>query len=81
MDTKLRQRLGAIYQEKSDKLLAKYDDHDLAKLAKVVGEDKLDAILATKDPGVSFTVADLVKELQIDPTDIKLNLQSILKKS
>lgn len=60
-------------------LLRKYDDYDLAKIAAVVGEKKLDSVLNKFKTGKKFTVGDILDELGVDASSVKVKRSNILQ--
>ena len=60
-------------------LLRKYDDYDLAKIAAKVGERKLDAALNKFKTGKKFTVGELLDELGISASEVKVKRNNVLQ--
>lgn len=60
-------------------LLRKYDDYDLAKIAAKIGEEKLDAALSKFKTGNKFTVGDLLDELGISASEVKVKRSNVLQ--
>jgi len=60
-------------------LLRKYDDYDLAKIAARIGENKLDAALKKFKTGKKFTVGELLDELGISASEVKVKRNNILQ--
>jgi len=60
-------------------LLRKYDDYDLAKIAAKVGERKLDTALNKFRTGKKFTVGELLDELGISASEVKVKRNNVLQ--
>jgi hypothetical protein len=69
-----------IIRTTEDSDLLKYDDVDLAKIAKVVGQDTLDqALKPLMKSKKSFTIGDIMKRVGLSTKDVDVNLSSILQ--
>ncbi len=69
-----------IIRTTEDSDLLKYDDVDLAKIAKVVGQDTLDqALEPLMKSKKSFTIGDVMKRVGLSTKDVDVNLSSILQ--
>ena len=79
MDSKIGSSLS-ITRTTEDKDLLKYDDVQLAKIAKFIGQDSLDRVLAGYKSKQSFKVADVLKRLGISTKDLDVDSSVILTK-
>lgn len=60
--------------------MLKYDDVNLAKIAKFIGQDSLDQILAGYKSKQSFTISDVLKRLGISAKELDVDPSAILGK-
>jgi len=72
--------LSSIVRNTEDKNLLKYDDVNLAKIAKFIGQDSLDQILAGYKSKQSFTISDVLKRLGISAKELDVDPSAILGK-
>jgi hypothetical protein len=72
--------LSSIIRNTEDKDLLKYDDVNLAKIAKFIGQDSLDQILAGYKSKQSFTISDVLKRLGISAKELDVDPSAILGK-
>jgi hypothetical protein len=72
--------LSSIVRNTEDKDLLKYDDVNLAKIAKFIGQDSLDQILAGYKSKQSFTISDVLKRLGISAKELDVDPSAILGK-
>ena len=72
--------LSSIVRNTEDKDLLKYDDVNLAKIAKFIGQDSLDQILAGYKSKQSFTISDVLKRLGISAKELNVDPSAILGK-
>jgi len=79
MDSKIGYS-SSITRTSKDKDLLKYDDVQLAKIAKFIGQDSLDRVLAGYKSKQSFKVADVLKRLGISTKDLDVDSSVILTK-
>lgn len=70
-----------ITRVSDDKDMLKYDDVDLAKIAKRVGQARLDKVLAKYKPQERFTVEDVLNALNLDAQELGVNRKSVLSKA
>jgi soluble lytic murein transglycosylase-like protein len=68
----------SITRVSDDKDMLKYDDYDLAKIAKEVGQDKLDKVLAKYKSRERYTIGDVVRALNLDAQELGVNSKSVL---
>ena len=62
----------------NDPLMIKYDDYNLAKIAKFIGQDSLDQALSTFKSGQKFSIASLLNRLGIEKDALDVELGAIL---
>jgi hypothetical protein len=72
--------LSSIVRTTEDEDLLKYDDVNLAKIAKFIGQDSLDQVLAGYKSKQSFTIADVLKRLGISVKELDVNPSAVLGK-
>jgi hypothetical protein len=72
--------LSSIVRTTEDEDLLKYDDVNLAKIAKFIGQDSLDQVLAGYKSKQSFTIADVLKRLGISIKELDVNPSAVLGK-
>jgi len=61
--------------------LLKYDDYNLAKIAKFIGQDSLDQVLAPYKSQQKFTIGDVLKRLGIKPNELDVDPTAILRRA
>lgn len=69
-----------ITRTSNDPYLLKYDDYDLAKIARFIGQDSLDQVLSGFKSKESFTIADVLKRLGIKSSELDVNVNAVLGK-
>jgi len=72
--------LSSIVRTTEDKDLLKYDDVNLAKIAKFIGQDSLDQVLESYKSKQSFTISDVLKRLGISAKELDVDPSAILGK-
>jgi hypothetical protein len=72
--------LSSIIRINNDKFLSKYDDVNLAKIAKFIGQDSLDQVLAGYKSKQSFTIADVLNRLGISSKELDVDPSAVLGK-
>jgi hypothetical protein len=72
--------LSSIVRTTKDEDLLKYDDVNLAKIAKFIGQDSLDQVLAGYKSQQSFTISDVLKRLGISAKELDVDPSAILGK-
>ena len=60
--------------------MLKYDDVNLAKIAKFIGQDSLDQVLAGYKSKQSFTISDVLKRLGISAKELDVDSSAVLNK-
>ena len=61
--------------------LLKYDDYNLAKIAKFIGQDSLDQVLEPYKSQQKFTIGDVLKRLGIKPNELDVDPTAILRRA
>ncbi len=79
MDSKIGYS-SSITRTSEDKDLLKYDDVQLAKIAKFIGQDSLDRVLAGYKSKQSFKIADVLKRLGISAKELNVDPSVVLTK-
>lgn len=72
--------LNQIIRTTKNPFLLKYDDNNLAKIAKFIGSDSLDQVLESFKSQQKFTIAEVLKRLGIDSSDIDVDTSAVLTK-
>jgi len=72
--------LSSIVRTTKDEDLLKYDDVNLAKIAKFIGQDSLDQVLAGYKSKKSFTISDVLKRLGISAKELDVDPSAVLSK-
>jgi hypothetical protein len=72
--------LSSIVRTTKDEDLLKYDDVNLAKIAKFIGQDSLDQVLAGYKSKQSFTISDVLKRLGISVKELDVDSSAVLSK-
>jgi hypothetical protein len=71
---------SSIVRTTKDEDLLKYDDVNLAKIAKFIGQDSLDQVLAGYKSKQSFTISDVLKRLGISAEELDVDSSAVLNK-
>jgi hypothetical protein len=71
---------SSIVRTTKDEDLLKYDDVNLAKIAKFIGQDSLDQVLAGYKSKQSFTISDVLKRLGISAKELDVDSSAVLNK-
>jgi hypothetical protein len=72
--------LSSIVRTTDDKDLLKYDDVNLAKIAKFIGQDSLDQVLAGYKSKQSFKISDVLRRLGISAKELDVDPSAVLGK-
>jgi len=72
--------LSSIVRTTEDEDLLKYDDVNLAKIAKFIGQDSLDQVLAGYKSKQPFTISDVLKRLGISAKELDVDPSVVLGK-
>lgn len=65
--------LTSITRTTDDPYLLKYDDYDLAKIARFIGMDSLDQALSGFKSKEKFTIGDVLKRLGIKSSELDVD--------
>ena len=72
--------ITSIKRTTDDPYLLKYDDYNLAKIARFIGMDSLDQVLNGFKSKEQFTIKDVLKRLGIESSELDVDLNASLSK-